>query len=309
MRSRPGHGWGTVAGLVLATAVFAVLSPGLLIFLPFSLFLVTLPPRRPLLIVLGVVLAGMVVRGAEIGPLWYIERGWVLMLGAWFMIMVVALPAASFFPRALAAIGATAVSIAGFLVLLPNGWQVLDWSIGRRIQGTAADATLLWANSAMAGGWGGRFTEMIAQFAELQVLLHPALIALESLAALGVAWWCYRRLAAKERHPLGMLRDFRFGDHLVWLLIAGILLIILPLGEVAVRAGVNVLAFMGALYALRGGAVLLVVFGLKGPAGAFVAGLLLLVLYPIALATTVLVGLTDTWFDLRARRVAARPDS
>jgi hypothetical protein len=93
------------------------------------------------------------------------------------------------------------------------------------------------------------------------------------------------------------------------LLIAGVLLLVLPMGEAAVRAGSNVLAFMGALYALRGAAILLVVFGLQGLGGAFIAGLLLLLLYPFALTTAIIVGLTDTGFDLRARRAAARPDS
>jgi hypothetical protein len=294
---------------VLATAAFAVLSPGLLIFLPLSLFLLSLPPRRPLLVVLGVVLAGLALRGAGDNPLWYIERGWVLMLGAWFVVMVYALPAAGFFSRALAALGASAATVALFLALLPDGWGVLDWAMTRRIQDTASDASALWASSSAASGWAEQFGEALSRFAELQALLHPALAALESLAALGVAWWGYRRLAARERHPLGRLRDFRFGDHLVWLLIAGVLLLVLPMGEAAVRAGSNVLAFMGALYELRGAAILLVVFGLQGLGGAFIAGLLLLLLYPIALTTAIIVGLTDTWFDLRARRAAARPDS
>jgi hypothetical protein len=294
---------------VLATAAFAVLSPGLLIFLPLSLFLLSLPPRRPLLVVLGVVLAGLALRGAGDNPLWYIERGWVLMLGAWFVVMVYALPAAGFFSRALAALGASAATVALFLALLPDGWGVLDWAMTRRIQDTASDASALWASSSAASGWAEQFGEALSRFAELQALLHPALAALESLAALGVGWWGYRRLAARERHPLGRLRDFRFGDHLVWLLIAGVLLLVLPMGEAAVRAGSNVLAFMGALYALRGAAILLVVFGLQGLGGAFIAGLLLLLLYPIALTTAIIVGLTDTWFDLRARRAAARPDS
>jgi hypothetical protein len=167
----------------------------------------------------------------------------------------------------------------------------------------------MWSGTPALSSWADRFTEALSQFAELQMILHPALIALESLAALGVSWWAYRRLAASEIHPLGRLRDFRFGDHLIWLLIAGLLLVILPLGEVAVRAGSNVLACMGALYALRGAAILLVVFGLQGAAGAFITGVVLLFLYPIVLTTAILVGLSDTWFDLRARRAAARPDS
>jgi hypothetical protein len=293
-------------------AAFAVLSPGPLIFIPLSFLLLSLPPHRPLLAVLGAVLALLALAGADPGEgaLWYLERGWVLVLGAWFMVMVVALPAAGFFTRALAALGASTVTVAVLLALLPEGWQVLDWAVARRIQGTASDASALWSGSLTAeSGWANRFSDALTQFAELQVLLHPALIALESLAALGVAWWAYRRLAIRERQPLGRLRDFRFGDHLVWLLIAGILLVILPLGEVAVRAGSNVLAFMGALYALRGAAILLVIFGLQGLGGAFVAGLVFLFLYPIVLMTAVVIGLSDTWFDLRARRAAARPDS
>lgn len=308
---KPGHGWGTAAGLALATAAFAVLSPGLLIFLPLSLFFLTLPPRRPLLVGCGALLAWVALVGTDPGgsPLWYIERGWVLVLGAWFMVMVVLLPAAGFFSRAIAALGAAAATVAALLAFVPTGWSSLDWAVARRIQGTASDAATLWANSAVSEGWSSRFTEALTRFAELQSLLHPALIGLESLAALGLAWWAYRRLAAKERYPLGRLRDFRFGDHLVWVLIAGVLLLVLPLGEAAVRAGSNMVAFMGALYALRGAAILLVFSGLQGVGGVFVAGLVLLFLYPIALMTALVVGLSDTWFDLRARRAAARPDS
>jgi hypothetical protein len=311
VEEKPGHGWGTAAGLALATASFAVLSPGLLIFLPLSLFLLSLPPRRPFLAAGGALLLWVVLTGGDSGgsPLWYIERGWVLVLGAWFMLMVVLLPGAGFFTRALAALGASAATVTALLVLVPSGWPVLDWAIGRRIQETATDAAALWTNSAVSEGLSGRFTDALKRFSELQSLLHPALIGLESLAALGVAWWAYRRLAARERHPLGRLRDFRFGDHLVWVLIAGILLLVLPLGEAAVRAGSNVVAFMGALYALRGAAILLVFSGLQGVGGAFVAGLVVLFLYPVALMTAVVVGLSDTWFDLRARRAAARPDS
>lgn len=311
MDSRPGHGWGAAAGLALATVAFAVLSPGLLIFLPLSLFLLSLPPRRPILVGFGALLALGGLVGAEpgSGPLWYMERGWVLVLGAWFMVMVHLLPRAGFFTRALAALGASSGTVALLLTLLPEGWSVVDWAITRRIQKTAADASAIWAESSVSTGWVERFSEALSRYAELQTLLHPALIALESLAALGVAWWAYGRLASGERHPLGRLRDFRFGDHLVWLLIVGIVLVLLPLGDVAVRAGSNVLTFMGALYALRGAAVLLVVFGLQGIGGAFIAGLIILFLYPLVLATAIVVGLSDTWIDLRARRSAVRPDS
>jgi hypothetical protein len=38
-----------------------------------------------------------------------------------------------------------------------------------------------------------------------------------------------------------------------------------------------------------------------------IGGVLFLLLYPLVMATTVLVGVTDTWLDIRARRAAAPP--
>lgn len=311
MESKPGAGWGAAAGLALATVSLAVVRPGLLIFLPFSLFLLALPPRRPLLLIAGLFVAFVSLVGAEpgSGPLWYVERGWVLVLAAWFILMVLVLPTTGYLPRALAALGATAGTMGILLLVSPEGWQLLDWTLNRRFQDAAADATMIWSRTTTSGAWIDWFAAAVVRVAEVQALLHPAMLALESLAALAVAWWGYRRIAARERYPLGRLRDFRFGDHLIWLLIAGIVLILLPLGDAAFRAGSNLVAFMGALYALRGGAILLVVFGLQGFGGAVIAALLLLLLYPVVLTTSILVGLSDTWFDLRARRAAARPDS
>ena len=91
--------------------------------------------------------------------------------------------------------------------------------------------------------------------------------------------------------------------------VAGVLLVLVPgLGPGALRAGSNLLTFMGALYALRGVAVLVSMSG-----GAFGLGGILLVLFAaladswmpaLVMAAAVLVGLTDTWLDLRARLAA-----
>ena len=66
--------------------------------------------------------------------------------------------------------------------------------------------------------------------------------------------------------------------------------------------GANLLAFMGALYALRGFAVILWLFGTPGLWGAVFGALVFVMLYPIVMATTLMVGVTDTWLDLRARQ-------
>ena len=138
--------------------------------------------------------------------------------------------------------------------------------------------------------------------------MFPALLGLASLTGLAVAWFAFQRVANREPTPLRPLREFRFPDDLVWVLIAGVVLLLLPFGA-AERAGTNLLAFMTALYALRGLAVLLVLAGAPGPLGMVVGGLLLLFLYPLVMAMTVLVGVTDTWLDIRARRRAVPPST
>jgi hypothetical protein len=60
------------------------------------------------------------------------------------------------------------------------------------------------------------------------------------------------------------------------------------------------------LYALRGAAVLVVISGVPGPLGMLMGGLLIVFLYPLVMATTFLVGLSDTWLDIRARRALGR---
>ena len=129
------------------------------------------------------------------------------------------------------------------------------------------------------------------------------MLAIASLAALGAAWWLFSRFAAHEDQPLRPLREFRFTDHLVWVLLIGAVLVLLPaIGPQAQRAGFNLVLFMTLLYALRGLAVLLMFGAAPGPFGIVLGVLLFYIVFPLVLATTVLVGLIDTWLDIRARR-------
>ena len=78
-----------------------------------------------------------------------------------------------------------------------------------------------------------------------------------------------------------------------------------PLDGWGSRVGYNLLFFMGALYALRGLAVVVaLVLGTVGTQlPALVAlGLVGVLLYPIVVAGTLLLGVTDTWLDLRSGR-------
>jgi hypothetical protein len=76
----------------------------------------------------------------------------------------------------------------------------------------------------------------------------------------------------------------------------------MPFGAALTRTGGNLLAFMGVLYALRGFAVMLWLFGTPGVLGAVFGAVVFLLLYPIVMVTTMMVGLTDTWLNLRANK-------
>ena len=144
------------------------------------------------------------------------------------------------------------------------------------------------------------------RFGELEATIYPALLALASVAALAVVWWAFRQVAEGRRMDvLGPFREFRFRDDLVWVLIVGIAFFVLPLGSFGTRIGSNLMTFMGALYAVRGIAVLLALWGSPGFFAMLFLGLAAFLIWPLVMMATFLVGVTDIWLDLRARRTAA----
>ena len=130
--------------------------------------------------------------------------------------------------------------------------------------------------------------------------LFPALLALESLAALALAWAVYHRLGrVRLGPPLAPLKEFRFSDQLVWGLVAGMLLVVTGVAPLGALGG-NLLLFFGVLYALRG---LGVVLWFLAP-GRLVMALLIgfAVLFWLVLGVLALgVGVGDTWLDWRRR--------
>jgi len=301
-------GWGTVAALTVIAATLSAVNPGLLLIVPFALLVLALPPHRPLLMAAAFAIAALVMWGSQGGLVWYFERGWSLLVAGWFILAVLLLPRSGFIARGLAALGGAALTSLPFLWLNQGAFQRLESALGGRLRDAAGQAAAAWQS--LSGGRAGSeqagsgIGDAIYRAADLQVLLFPALLALASLAGLGVAWWVYRRLVGHEREPLRPLREFAFPNDLVWLLIAGVALLVLPASDGVGRAGANVLTFMAALYALRGAAVLVVIGGAPGPLGLLVGLLAVVFLYPLVMATTVLVGLTDTWIDIRAKRRA-----
>jgi hypothetical protein len=313
-----GRGWGAAAGLALLTTVSAAVHPLLLIVVPLALLLLSAPPPRPALIAIVIALAGVLLIGGAGGTLWYAERGWSLMAAGWFVVVVALWPGASFTHRALLAVGGTAASALVLLAVRATVWAELDWAVAERLRESSGRLAALGTGG--AGPAALRVPDMSAllyRWSELNAWLFPALLALSTVGGFGLAWWAYRRIGFREPAPLGRLREFRFRAELAWVVVAGAALVVLARGEwwwpglgvpadAAVRTGANLLVFMGALYVLRGVAVLVTMAAGWGTLSLILAAVMVVVLYPLVLATALLVGLTDTWVDLRGRWQAVR---
>lgn len=300
-----GRGWGRVLALTAVCITFSVVQPALLVFVPFGLLAIGLPPRRPVTVFAGFLLLGFALFGGEPEGVAAIERGWALLAGAWFLLAVAALPDSRFVTRGLVALGGATASAAVLLRLKAGAFGRADEALTERLRQTTGAAARAWRQVGGEGGFAGELATAVERAAEIQVMLYPALLGLATLAGLGIAWWGWNRLALGAERGLGRLRDFRFSDALVWLLILGLVLVLLPRGSESLRAGSNLLAFMGALYALRGLGVLLFMSGSPGPLAIALGIVATVLLYPIVVATTFMVGLFDTWLDIRKRRAAA----
>ncbi len=100
------------------------------------------------------------------------------------------------------------------------------------------------------------------------------------------------------------MREFRFSDQLVWGLIVGLVVVLLPSLAAIRPIGLNLLVFFGALYALRGFGVLAWFLAPDRIGLAPLIGFALL-MPPLVGALALGLGLGDTWVDWRTR--GARP--
>ena len=273
-------------------------------------------------------------------------RGWSLSLGASFGLVCLTTRARPFLGRALAATAlAAVVTIAGLATRAPAGgtfdeatrmlstqyslrvresldtWhrrtESLPWqTFAARVPSAASRADRMATTLSVLGEAGSPIGAGSVLARGPLFVLAPALLVLESLLALGIGWATYHRMSrVRIGPPLSALRQVRFNDQLVWGLVVGATLVLLPTLSEWRAVGANVLCVFGTLYALRGVGVL--TWWIPDRFAAF-APLLLLVLVPLLGPITVLVvmvlvtfalGLGDTWRDFRADAGSRRPGS
>ncbi len=297
--------WLRVTGLLVVTVALAVVHPGVLIALPFVFLAMALPVPRLSLFVASAFAAYFVIGGGPSGGLWYLERGWAVLIGGWFVGLTLRWPRSRFFPRALGAVVGSFTVAALLFQVQPRSWSVVEWIVTDRMRAGAATALTAFRTLGGEGAVSAEMTDAVYRTVETQGLVFPALLGLASMSALGVAWWAWGRLGRSETGLLHPLPEFRFNDQLVWVFVAGLTVVLVGSSGGWERIGTNAVVFMGALYTLRGAAVLFFLNGGISLAGSVLLGLALVFLAPVIAAAALVVGLSDTWMDLRRRARAA----
>jgi hypothetical protein len=251
-------------------------------------------------------------------------RGWALLAAGAFGAVSLAMKKSPFFGRALLAVSTALVVAMGLSLARRSGLDQTTRAIAEQF--ASRNDSYIRPLRQLVDTPPPQFRDVLTRYhvndemvneteeslrltSRFAVSAFPALLLLETLAALALAWALYHRLnRSRIGAPLSALREFRFNDQLVWGLVAGLAIVLLP-SLTSVRVlGINLLVFFGALYAIRGLGVLLWFMGQFGAAIGLLVGLLLLMsplLGPAAIvgvpAMMLGLGLGDTWLDWRRR--------
>jgi hypothetical protein len=151
--------------------------------------------------------------------------------------------------------------------------------------------------------WNDDSESVMREMPDRVATLLPALLAVESLAALALAWGLYQRLTPVKIGPqLSPLTEFRFNDQLIWGAAVGATLC-LPAFADGRTVGLNLLIFFGTLYLIRGLGVLAWI-----ARGRYAVIIILSLIPQVCIMLGVLalgLGLGDTWLDIRRRARAS----
>ena len=287
-------------GLLLLVLVLSVVNPGIVVATTFLALVIVFGMKNWIgLVVAGV--AGIVATGVpDANTLWYLERGWAVLLAGGFITLTMTFPNHFFIDRAIGTLFGIFMMLSVPLALHFHYWSIIDETINQEIMGNIQRSIEFLGEFDTPAIVQQDLAETAMVVASYQHRLFPALVGLSSLASVAVAWWGYIGLSGKKFKNLVGLTEFNFNDHWVWLLISGLLFLVMDFGDGWSRLGENLLVFMMGLYFLRGIGVVLVTTSMLflGKIGLFFG---FIFLGPVLMTAMFLVGLSDTWFDYRKR--------
>jgi hypothetical protein len=323
------RGWGLVVVATVALLVFPA-TPLLRVLLPVEQTALLLAPalaalaivgwigggRAALAIVWTVLAAWSVAQLSGAGLFSALQAGWALLVAAAFGVLALVRkdPAVPFLPRALRAIGISVAAALLVSLVVPGGpARIADGMAaesGRRAEATRTDwrqvtsmpeFRQLVAQNPQADSLAALVDRQLGELPATARQLFPALAALEALAALALAWALYHRLGrSRIGPPLARLREFRFNDHLVWGVVAGLGLTLLPGVSIVKAIGANLLLFFGALYTMRGAGVFLWMLS-PGPIATAALFVVAMLFWNFIGVMALGLGVGDTWLDWRSR--------
>jgi hypothetical protein len=289
----------------------AFVSPFALVAVPLAVYLVAQrPARRDAIVAVLVAAAVSLTLASPADPFAALEGAWLVILAGALGIALVARPGRSFVPTALLVLAVAAGAAAVLVWLTPLSWPEVTWRVTRHF-GLQARMLLGQISQAAeaAGGDAPAFAATLERSVESGIRMasgvFPALLLLQSFAALALAWALYQRVArAPQGAPLARLREFRFDDNLIWGVVLALVGVLVPRIVGVGLLGGNLAVFFGGLYTVRGVAVvaaLAAAAGIEGLLAAAGAMLVVLFLAPLAAVAALALGVTDTWVDWRRR--------
>jgi hypothetical protein len=243
-------------------------------------------------------------------------RGWTLLLAASFGLVSLIAFTDGFFSRALSALAVSMALAFGIVLVSQGGTGRVSAAVTTELNRRIDESNKALRDAASQPEWKAmidrspgfkRLTEesegQLASIPKWSAMLMPALLALESLAALALGWAFYHRMSDVAIGPeLGKLKDFKFNDQLVWGVAVGASIFLLKAFEEGKSAGLNLLVFFGLLYVLRGMGIL--AWMSRGTAMKVMLVVAAIFAWPIMTALAFIIGLGDTWMDWRTRAQA-----
>ena len=137
---------GVLCILVLLTSTAR---PSVLVAVPF-LLLVGTNALRGYAILGATLIAIIIVMAGPYDGMWYLERGWALLLGGCFVGLSIVRPKMKISDRALEAVFGALVLAAILMTLMSGAWNIVDWVISDRVRATVAQVITLGGSEGLA---------------------------------------------------------------------------------------------------------------------------------------------------------------
>jgi lipoprotein signal peptidase len=258
---------------------------------------------------LGVSLAGVVVWSLQAqGLLDEAITAWAILVSGAFVCLALVRPM-SLLRRASLALVLGTLAAGALGIVYDVSWRGLEVMAARDMAAGFADKARQLDEQGDGYAAAVELFRLLESQSRAMAAMLPATYVLGMLGALAMAWRWHEVIADEPLEPASRpFAEFRFADHWIWVLIGALALALVgPVTGPVAALATNVLLVVLALYGARGLAILRQVLAGMSPPLVVLLGLVGLVLLIFTLSGLLVLGVADTWLDLR--RMASDPNS